>query len=55
MHLHLKFHENPAHFLETSKKLFEINNFEVRKKLKSVCLEIVILYVKFQKPTFNSN
>ena len=30
MHLHFKFHENPAHFLKTSKKLFHIKDFEVR-------------------------
>ena len=33
MHLHIKFHENPALKKTLSKHLLQINSFEVRKKM----------------------
>ena len=45
MHLHFKFHENPAHFLKTSKKPILNQGFEVRKKLKPIlkyCVAVVV-------------
>ena len=58
MHLHFKFYENPALFLKTSKNLFQINNFKVRKKPKNIFRNIVFVsvkHVKFQIASFNSN
>ena len=43
MHLHFQFHENSAHFLKTSKKLFKSTILKLGKIKTS--LEILVLYL----------
>ena len=55
MHLHFNVHENPVIFLQTSKNLFQIKNFEVRKKHFRNIGFVYIAHVKCQKDSFHSN
>ena len=45
MHLHFKFHENPAHFLKSQKSYFKSTILKLEKTKTS--LEILFLYLLY--------
>ena len=58
MHLHFKFHENPAYFFKNVKKSYFKSTILKLEKNKNQFENIVFVSIKavrFQKPNFNSN
>ena len=57
MHLHFKFHENPAYFLKSQKNYFKSTNLKLGKNYNQLGnIDFAsIEHVKFQNPAFKSN